>query len=74
MHFDEALAAVAPTVRRSKLDRMLDDLTDAERTSVLAALNDHRISCQRIRLALSMIGVSVGRSTIERWRSDNPVR
>lgn len=74
MDFDEALAATARPPRQSKLARLLDDLPDKDRTAIVAALEDPRISCERIRLALGMIGIQVGRSSVERWRNDHSVR
>lgn len=74
MRFDEALAATIPPKRRSKFAIMLDAVPDAERTRIVAALEDRAISAERIRLALAAIGMTVGRSSIERWRNDESVR
>lgn len=74
MNFDDALAATAPPARRSKFAILLDGVPDGERARIVAALEDRTISAERIRLALSAVGMTVGRSSIERWRNDESVR
>lgn len=76
MNFTDALEATAPEPRRGKLAEAIDRLPADEQVAVIAALNDRTIAAERIRLALLALDppVRVGRSTIERWRTDAAVR